>query len=130
MYIEIPVSLGELVDKITILEIKEVHILDVDKRHNIRHELELLQSKLTTYLSLPQFEELEPLKRLLKDTNEELWTIEDSIRDCERNKQFTDQFIKLARSVYITNDTRAALKKQINQSFGSDLIEEKSYSPY
>lgn len=130
MLIEAPISLGELVDKITILEIKQVKISDPDKLHNVKHERDVLSQKLDQLLSDDDMLKLEPLKKALKDINESLWVIEDDIRDCERDKAFGQLFIDLARSVYITNDRRAAVKKDINLAFGSELVEEKSYRDY
>jgi len=130
MLIEAPVSLGELVDKISILEIKQIKIQDADKRRNVERELKVLNDKLNVSLNKDDKERLIPLKSQLKDINETLWRIEDEIRDCERERRFDQTFIELARSVYITNDRRAAAKKAINLNFGSDLVEEKSYSDY
>ncbi|WP_341938325.1 DUF6165 family protein [Marinimicrobium sp. C2-29] len=130
MLIEAPISLGELVDKITILEIKQVKISDPDKLHNVKHERDVLSQKLDQLLSDDDILKLEPLKKALKEINESLWVIEDDIRDCERDKEFGQLFIDLARSVYITNDRRAAVKKDINLAFGSELVEEKSYRDY
>lgn len=130
MLIEAPISLGELVDKITILEIKQVKISDPDKLHNVKHERDVLSQKLDQLLSGDEMLKLEPLKKALKEINESLWVIEDDIRDCERDKAFGQLFIDLARSVYITNDRRAAVKKDINLAFGSELVEEKSYRDY
>lgn len=130
MLIEAPISLGELVDKITILEIKQVKISDPDKLHNVKHERDVLSQKLDQLLSDDDRLKLEPLKKALKEINESLWVIEDDIRDCERDKVFGQLFIDLARSVYITNDRRAAVKKDINLAFGSELVEEKSYRDY
>lgn len=130
MLIEAPVSLGELVDKITILEIKQVEIQAPDKRRNVEKELKVLNDKLSASLNATDKGRLEPLKAELKAINEQLWHIEDRIRDCERERSFGKTFIELARSVYITNDRRAAAKKTINLNFGSDLVEEKSYSDY
>lgn len=130
MLIEAPVSLGELVDKITILEIKQVEIQASDKRLNVQRELKVLDDKLDASLNATDKARLEPLQAELKAINEQLWRIEDEIRDCEREQRFDQRFIELARSVYITNDRRAAAKKAINLNFGSDLVEEKSYSDY
>lgn len=130
MLIEAPISLGELIDKITILEIKVVQIKDESKLKNVSHELNILNAKLDTLLDAEQKAKLEPLKAALKTANEELWVIEDDIRDCEYVKDFGEKFIQLARSVYIKNDKRAAAKKDINIAFGSELVEEKSYKDY
>ena len=130
MLIQAPISLGELIDKITILEIKAVHISDETKLKNVTHELNILNDKVNNLLDAAGQAKLEPLKKSLKDINQELWVIEDDIRDCERDKDFSDKFIQLARAVYFTNDKRAAVKKDINLAFGSELIEEKSYKNY
>ncbi len=130
MLIQAPISLGELIDKITILEIKAVHIGDEAKLKNVTHELTILDNKVNELLDAAGQAKLAPLKKLLKDINQELWVIEDDIRDCERDKDFSDKFIQLARAVYFTNDKRAAVKKDINLAFGSELIEEKSYKNY
>ncbi|PUA30365.1 MAG: hypothetical protein B0W54_07655 [Cellvibrio sp. 79] len=130
MLIQAPISLGELIDKITILEIKAVHIGDETKLKNVTHELNILNDKVNNLLDAAGKTKLEPLKKSLRDINQELWVIEDDIRDCERDKDFSDKFIQLARAVYFTNDKRAAVKKDINLAFGSELIEEKSYKNY
>lgn len=130
MLIQAPISLGELIDKITILEIKAVNIDDATKLKNVTHELNILNDKVNTLLNDEGQHKLAPLKQALKDINQELWIIEDDIRDCERTKDFGDKFIQLARAVYFTNDKRAAVKKDINLAFGSELIEEKSYKNY
>jgi tetratricopeptide (TPR) repeat protein len=122
----VPISLGELIDKITILEIKSERIDDPKKSANIRRELDLL-------LAVPQpapTAEAARLKDELKQVNEMLWEIEDQIRICEREQNFGPDFIALARSVYQTNDRRSAIKRQINDLSGSALVEEKSYSKY
>lgn len=126
MIVETPVSIGELVDKITILRIKSRRIKDQQKLVNINNELNKLISVFST-LEIPDilFEFVE-----LEDINRELWDIEDDIREKERSKQFDEEFIELARSVYITNDRRSEVKKQINLKVGSDLVEEKSYEQY
>lgn len=128
-----PISPGELLDKLTILEIKKERIVDPDKRVNVIRELEVL-SALWAKAS-PASEHaaalgLEAMRVELKTINQSLWTIEDDIRACESRQDFGPQFIELARAVYQTNDRRAAIKKQINQALGSDLVEEKSYSEY
>lgn len=130
MLIQAPISLGELIDKITILEIKAVHISDETKLKNVTHELNILNEKVSSLLDADGQAKLAPLKKSLKDINQELWVIEDDIRDCEFAKDFSDKFIQLARAVYVTNDKRAAVKKDINLAFGSELIEEKSYKDY
>lgn len=130
MLIEAPISLGELIDKITILEIKAVNITDSEKLRNVTHELDVLNAKVDQLLDETGKAKLAPLKASLKDINQSLWVIEDDIRDCERAKDFSPKFIELARSVYFTNDKRAAVKKDINLAFGSELVEEKSYKDY
>lgn len=130
MLISAPISLGELIDKITILEIKAVNIRDANKLQNVTNELNILNDKVASILDASGVEKLAPLKGDLKDINQSLWIIEDDIRDCERAKQFDEKFIELARAVYVTNDKRAAVKKDINLAFGSELIEEKSYKDY
>jgi len=126
MIVETPVSVGELVDKITILRIKSRRIKDKQKLININNELNQLIT-IFSKLEIPDilFEFVE-----LEDINRELWDIEDDIREKERSKQFDEEFIELARSVYITNDRRSEVKKQINLKVGSDLVEEKSYEQY
>ena len=121
-----PGSPGELIDKITILEIKFEKILDVSKRMNVGRELEALSISLEQNIIIST--ELAALKLNLKKVNEVLWDIEDDIRSCERKSDFGPVFVKLARSVYFENDRRAALKKEINILLGSDIIEEKSYA--
>jgi hypothetical protein len=119
-----PVSLGEALDKISILRIKLARITDAAKRENVRHELERLTAAvgdLTPYQSyLADFEAV----------NGELWDIEDAIRRKEFAKEFDQRFIELARSVYRTNDQRFAIKNAVNQKFGSSIVEEKSYEKY
>ena len=128
MQLMTPVSPGELLDKLTILEIKVERIADAEKRVNVVHEKRLLE-KVWQDSGL-QTDEVVRLRDQLKAVNEQLWDIEDGIRDEERAGRFGDRFIELARSVYITNDERAALKKAINQALGSEIVEEKSYSDY
>ena len=130
MLVEAPISLGELIDKITILEIKAININDASKLKNVTHELHVLNVKIDHLLDAEGKNKLAPLKQALKDINQELWIIEDDIRDCEYVKDFSDKFIQLARAVYVTNDKRANVKKDINLAFGSELIEEKSYKDY
>ena len=128
MVVKIPVSWGELFDKLTILEIKQARIEDPRKLENIGRELESLRGVCSgsTLPGAPLEELLEELRR----TNEALWEIEDDIRGCERQNDFSARFIELARSVYKTNDKRAELKRKINLLLGSELIEEKSYEAY
>ena len=120
-----PVSLGELIDKITILEIKQIHMTGI-KLKNVDKELKLLRKIL-------QDENLEidmDLINNLKEINNNLWNIEDSIRIKESQQKFDEEFVQLARSVYKQNDKRASIKKEINQKYNSDIIEEKSYINY
>ena len=126
--IQIPVSPGELVDRLTILEIKSARIADPEKAANVRYELGLLAD--AAKAAIPPSRDMDALKAALKTVNEKLWEIEDAIRDCERAQDFGDRFIALARSVYQTNDERAALKARINEALGSAIREEKSYAPY
>ena len=123
--IEVPVSWGELVDKITILEIKAERIDDPKKLANVTRELWLLNRKLS-----PVATQVLRLKLRLKEVNATLWDIEDEIRDCERAKDFGPRFIELARAIYVTNDRRADVKREINFALSSELVEEKSYRPY
>lgn len=125
-FMRIPGSFGELFDKITILEIKVARIEDTDKVQNVRRELDLLRAIEAKHRS--SNDELAELVSELKQVNEDLWDIEDAIRICERRQDFGDEFISLARSVYKTNDRRAALKMQINILYGSEIVEEKSYA--
>ena len=124
----VPVSVGELVDKITILEIKSERISDPQKLDHIRLELKLLRDAWDERGG-PRLG-LDKVINELKRTNESLWVIEDDIRDCERQKEFGQRFLDLARAVYQKNDRRFKLKRKINESAGSSLIEEKSYSGY
>ena len=127
MIISTPVSLGELVDKISILYIKHKNIKDDEKLKLIREELKLLTITLDGHLKKNDIQEF--LDALIK-INSELWIIEDQIRDCERSKKFDEKFISLARSVYITNDKRSQIKLDINKKFGSEIVEVKSYEEY
>jgi len=124
----VPISPGELVDKITILEIKSHRMTDAVKLGNVRKELDLLMSTWRT--SAFAANDVDADWRALRDVNERLWDIEDRIRDKERETAFDDEFIELARAVYVTNDERAAIKKRINARLGSALVEEKSYAEY
>ena len=126
--IHTPISPGELLDKISILEIKLDKITDPDKLAHVSYEHDLL-SKVSQQF-IPSSVQLDTLYDSLKTINQTLWTIEDDIRDCERNNDFSSTFIELARSVYITNDKRSAVKKEINLYLGSSLVEEKSYQTY
>lgn len=122
----VPVSVGELLDKITILQIKSERISDQAKLINIKKELDAL-SEICGENSINVSH---PLVLELKSINEALWVIEDDIRDKERAKSFDQKFIELARAVYVTNDQRFALKSKINKEMGSAYSEEKSYKPY
>ncbi|HEX8755531.1 MAG TPA: DUF6165 family protein [Steroidobacteraceae bacterium] len=124
----VPVSPGELLDKITILRIKTARILDAAKLVNVRLELGLLES--TWRDSRFGTAEISHEERALQEVNERLWDIEDRIREKEARQTFDRDFIELARAVYHSNDERAAIKKRINQALGSRLVEEKSYQPY
>ena len=126
--ISIPISPGELLDKLTILEIKLERIKDKEKLTNVSYEYDSLKTIVQRDIS--QSSKLKTLYQELKLINETLWDIEDDIRDCERDQDFSDTFVQLARSVYITNDKRASLKKDINTYLGSNLVEEKSYQAY
>ena len=124
----IPISWGELFDKITILQIKLENLKDKNALKNVKIEYDELFK-----IYENNFRVHANAKRLLADLktiNKTLWNIEDDIRDKERHKTFDEEFIELARSVYITNDERSRIKRKINETFGSQLIEEKSYSDY
>jgi Family of unknown function (DUF6165) len=124
----IPVSAGELLDKITILRIKAARMTDAQKLANVRLELGLLEKTWTELGGATN--ELTAEEHALQNVNERLWDIEDRIRDKEARQLFDREFIDLARAVYVTNDERAAIKKRINLHLGSRLVEEKSYSSY
>ena len=121
---KIHVGIGEIVDKLSILMIKKNNILDTNKLENINKELEYLNG-IVKELEIDSEDIFQ-----LQDVNKKLWQIEDSIRDKERNKIFDDEFVYLARQVYITNDLRAEIKRKMNEKYSSDFIEEKSYSEY
>jgi hypothetical protein len=123
----IEVSHGEIVDKLTILQIKKENITNPIKLDNIVKEYNYLLSVVENDLGIST---LSPEYLELLSINKELWIIEDNIRDKERNKEFDDEFIKLARSVYYTNDVRAKIKKEINLKYSSGFVEEKSYQSY
>ena len=127
MIINTPVSLGELVDKISILHIKNINIKDDEKLKLIGEELELLNQTLNKHI---KNNDIQNYLDSLIEINSKLWVIEDDIRDCERNKKFDQTFIDLARSVYFTNDKRSEVKLEINKKFGSKIIEVKSYEEY
>jgi hypothetical protein len=126
--LHVPVSPGELLDKITILRIKSQRLQDAAKAANVRLELELLQHAWGTLGSATA--QLAADERALQAVNEQLWEIEDRIRDKEAARSFDQEFIELARAVYHRNDERAAIKKRINIALGSRIVEEKSYQPY
>ncbi len=128
MAVNVPVSWGELLDKVTILQIKAEKITDAGKLANVKNELQALQGVIEAAGELQQ-DVLDAMDGL-RDANTKLWDIEDNIRACEREKRFDEEFIRLARSVYYTNDRRAELKKQINSMLDSGLVEEKSYEDY
>ncbi len=127
MLINTPISLGELVDKISILIIKQKNITDETKLDHVKKELDFLQKTLMNYV---QQEEINNYLENLININSKLWNIEDDIRECERKKLFDQTFIDLSRSVYFTNDERAKVKNDINKIFGSELVEVKSYEEY
>jgi hypothetical protein len=123
---KIEISLGELVDKVSILSIKSKKVMDKDKLKNITKEYNITLKSMQQagiYLTSKEFKALEAI-------NLKLWDIEDKIRSKEAKKEFDDEFIQLARSVYFTNDERAQIKKEINVKYGSGIIEEKEYKPY
>ena len=126
--ISTPVSYGEVLDKITILEIKAIKIKDEQKLKNVKHELSILLQTWDKHVD--QSNEMNNLKQKLKQVNQTLWDIEDNIRIKESKNEFDDEFIQIARSVYYENDKRAAVKKETNLFLGSELVEEKSYEKY
>jgi hypothetical protein len=126
--IKVPVSFGEVLDKITILEIKSERIADPEKVKNVRLELDELSA--TWNEAVQDQAATADLRKQLKAVNEELWKIEDDIRDQEAAQDFGPRFIELARAVYVTNDKRAAIKKKVNLALGSRFVEEKSYQDY
>lgn len=119
-----PIAAGELIDKITILEIKAARITDAAKRANVMRELDALDALRARH----GLAGLDALTAELKAVNERLWDVEDEIRELEAEQRFDARFIELARAVYVTNDRRAALKKDINLAVGSAIVEEKSYA--
>ena len=126
--IQTPVSYGELIDKITILEIKSRRITEEAKLANVRNELDMLNA--TWANSAASQTDISDERARMLAVNEALWDIEDNIRLMERAQTFDAAFIELARSVYFRNDERAAFKREINQKLGSELVEEKSYQDY
>ncbi|VAW61759.1 FIG01218102: hypothetical protein [hydrothermal vent metagenome] len=124
----IPISPGELLDKITILEIKSERIESAEKKANVNRELTMLSEVWAA--AVTEDDDIKSMRVEMKTINEALWVIEDDIRDEERDKRFESRFIELARSVYVTNDQRADVKKRINLYLKSDIVEEKSYQDY
>ena len=125
---QVPISWGELFDKITILQIKLENLTYETALENVEREYRQLRSIFIE--SFPDNIEAKNMETELKQINQQLWVIEDQIRDKERNMSFDEIFIQLARSVYITNDQRSRIKRRINDMFGSELVEEKSYAEY
>ena len=124
----VPVSYGELLDKIAILQIKSERMADPAKLANVRNELSALER---TWMAHPAAgQDIAELRARLKAVNERLWAIEDDIRVKEKAQAFDDEFVRLARSVYVENDERARVKKEINLALGSAYVEEKSYEDY
>jgi len=128
MSIRVAISMGEFIDKLTILEIKSIRIDDPGKRANVKRELESLRTLWRN--SEQQTAEIAKEMRQLKEVNAELWEIEDKIRAKEREQLFDEEFIELARAVYRRNDERARLKRTISVKLASSIVEEKSYAPY
>ena len=122
------ISAGELLDKISILEIKIEKIKNPELKKQVEKEFEVLNANKEK--SIKMTSEIEKLYLKLKETNLKLWKIEDEIRNCEKNSDFKENFVKLARSVYFNNDTRSSLKLSINQKLGSNIIEVKEYTKY
>ncbi len=123
-----PISAGELIDKITILRIKAERIGDAAKLANVRRELDLLEAIAAEHLTPSP--ELDAQTSDLLAVNAGLWDVEDAKRDCERRQDFGPDFVALARRVYLDNDRRAAIKREINRLTGSEIVEEKSHRPY
>ncbi len=128
MTIQIELSIGDFLDRLSILDIKLEKIDDIQKRQNIKKEQDLYLAKLEQS-QYPE-EQIKLFVNQLREVNQVLWVIEDAIRLKESQKQFDEEFIELARSVYKTNDHRAKIKRQANETLGSDLVEEKSYQAY
>jgi len=126
--IEAPISAGELIDKITILEVKVERLIDRSKIDNAQAELDLLHARRTR--AIPESPELARLTAELAAVNRRIWDLEDTIRDCERQRDFGVNFVAVARSIYRANDERAVIKRRINFALGSELVEEKSYAAY
>lgn len=128
--LKIDISLGEAIDRLTILRIKLSKITQEDKLRNVSHEHDLLLESIENYCSENSVSVPDALSKELQQVNRALWDVEDQLRDFERASTFAEAFIQKAREVYILNDKRAKIKKQINLSTNSNLIEEKSYAPY
>jgi hypothetical protein len=126
--ISVPVSYGELLDKIAILQIKSERMSDPAKLANVRNELDALETSWMAHSAASQ--DIPALRAQLKTVNERLWVIEDDIRIREKAQDFGPEFIRLARAVYFENDERARIKRDINLALGSQLVEEKSYQDY
>lgn len=124
----VPTAPGELIDKLTILQLKSEKIADPAKLHNVRHEMVELTK--TADAAIPMTAGLRALWDKLYEVNADLWVIEDDIRSCEARSDFGSAFVSLARAVYVTNDERARLKKEINLLLGSQIVEEKSYTEF
>lgn len=124
---KIEVSIGEIADKYTILTIKSFEILDEEKLVNIKKEWKYINQVIKE--SYPDLA-TDPLTHRLLDINRQLWVVEDALRDCENDREFDKLFVFLARQVYRLNDQRAAIKKEINIKYKSDIVEEKSYNAY
>ena len=124
----LPVSFGDAADRIAILEIKKARIADAARRANVAAELDLISKPF--FAAIGDTPEFRRLFDKLKEINAALWTIEDDIRDCERRGDFGPEFIRLARAVYVTNDERARVKREINVLLGSKIVEEKSYADH
>ena len=124
---KIEVSIGEIADKYTILTIKSFEILDEEKQINIKKEWKYINQVIKE--SYPDLA-IDPLTHRLLDINRQLWVVEDALRDCENDREFEKLFVFLARQVYRLNDQRAAIKKEINIKYKSDIVEEKSYNAY
>jgi len=122
---KIEVSIGEIVDKLSILQIKTAFIKDEEKLNNVKKEYDYLYDIVFNEMKIEQSDFFD-----MVSINQELWKIEDDIRDKERDKEFDDEFVRLARAVYVTNDKRAEVKKVINIKYGSLFVEEKSYQEY
>ena len=126
--VRVEISPGEMIDKITILEIKAERMTDAKKLANVQAELASLSADRDA--AIPASAELDECAAALKKVNKTLWEIEDEIRACERGKDFGPRFVELARAVYLNNDERAAIKRRINEMLGATIVEEKSYQPY